>query len=457
MSGGKKTLRCESVASLNYPSYALCMVSGRHVLVGGGGGAAKTGIKNQFDVFELYHDGTQTKGERVLSHDVGDDCITNMTGWSKATSNKIAAPNISLALGLEERCLLLKLKPYLKTIKAEELPLDSFIRSKEKVHASGILRKRRISEKSAEEGSTEKEDVREEKKRRQSINATLRGNKYFTFDVDKICSTETVYKRKSDQEAYQKCCGVSPDNSFLVTGGTDGYLRFWSLPDMKKIREIKAHEKEVDDLHIKPDGKQVVSVCKPTRECSIWDIKDGKKIIQVALLTNGVKYKCFRARFGIVEGDLKKTRLFTISNPLSGTKNPGIVAKWCGKTFRQERTQSLSGVLSSLALSDDGRYLATGTMGGSIYLIIAFSLQQLQVIEDAHSMFVTGLEWLPTECKESQMVRGFSDASVLSISCDNSLKIHHIPKKGMVPVWVVATLAMVILCAAFLLASYLGL
>lgn len=62
------------------------------------------------------------------------------------------------------------------------------------VHASGILRKRKTSEKSAEEGSTEKEDVREEKKRRQSINATLRGNKYFTFNVEKICSTETVHK-----------------------------------------------------------------------------------------------------------------------------------------------------------------------------------------------------------------------------------------------------------------------
>lgn len=67
-------------------------------------------------------------------------------------------------------------------------------------------------------------------------------------------------RKKSEMEAYQKCCGVSPDASFMVTGGTDGYLRFWSLPGMKKIKEIKAHEKEVDDLHIKPDGKQVLYV-----------------------------------------------------------------------------------------------------------------------------------------------------------------------------------------------------
>ncbi|MPC34392.1 hypothetical protein E2C01_027779 [Portunus trituberculatus] len=56
------------------------------------------------------------------------------------------------------------------------------------------------------------------------------------------------------------------------------------------------------------------------------------------------------------------------------------------------------------------------------------AFQQLLVVEEAHSMFITGLEWLPTQNKVSQMVRGYSDASVLSISCDNSLKIHHIPR-----------------------------
>lgn len=59
-----------------------------------------------------------------------------------------------------------------------------------------------------------------------------------------------------------------------------------------------------------------------------------------------------------------------------------------------------------------------------------YFLQKLQTIEEAHSMFVTGLEWLPTNDAESQMIRGYTDASVLSISCDNSLKIHHIPKPG---------------------------
>ena len=47
-------------------------------------------------------------------------------------------------------------------------------------------------------------------------------------------------------------------------------------------------------------------------------------------------------------------------------------------------------------------------------------------------MFITGLEWLPTECPTSKMARGFSEASVVSISCDNIVKIHHIPRRGIV-------------------------
>lgn len=89
-------------------------------------------------------------------------------------------------------------------------------------------------------------------------------------------------------------------------------------------------------------------------------------------------------RYGTVEANPAKTRLFTISNPVTGTKNPSIVAKWCGKSYTQEKTQNLTGSLSSLALSDDGRFLATGTMGGTVYILVAFSLQVRYLLDDIY-------------------------------------------------------------------------
>ena len=47
--------KCETVASLTYPSYTVTAVGGRHVVVGGGGGSAKTGIKNQFVSLLVVH------------------------------------------------------------------------------------------------------------------------------------------------------------------------------------------------------------------------------------------------------------------------------------------------------------------------------------------------------------------------------------------------------------------
>lgn len=97
-------------------------------------------IKSDFviffqDVFELYHNGNQTVGERVLSYDVGDDCITNMVAWpgaiTAATTIK-TAPIITLAVGQEEKCVIMKLKPTLKAVKKEEVSLQQSVKGKEK-------------------------------------------------------------------------------------------------------------------------------------------------------------------------------------------------------------------------------------------------------------------------------------------------------------------------------------
>ena len=43
-----QSIKSDSVAKIGFPSYAICSLSGRHVVIGGGGGSAKTGIPNKF-------------------------------------------------------------------------------------------------------------------------------------------------------------------------------------------------------------------------------------------------------------------------------------------------------------------------------------------------------------------------------------------------------------------------
>ena len=48
-------------------------------------------------------------------------------------------------------------------------------------------------------------------------------------------------------------------------------------------------------------------------------------------------------------------------------------------------------------------------------------------MEKSHATFITGLEFLPTS-EEADVIRGFSDASVVSISVDHQICVHHIPR-----------------------------
>jgi hypothetical protein len=43
------------IARVNFPLYSVKMLTSRHILVGGGGGSAKTGINNGFVSFFVVH------------------------------------------------------------------------------------------------------------------------------------------------------------------------------------------------------------------------------------------------------------------------------------------------------------------------------------------------------------------------------------------------------------------
>ena len=50
---------------------------------------------------------------------------------------------------------------------------------------------------------------------------------------------------------------MSPNGSYLATGGDDGFLRVWTMPDVFRTHEIEAHAKEIDDLDFSPDNTKV--------------------------------------------------------------------------------------------------------------------------------------------------------------------------------------------------------
>lgn len=71
------TKRSKNAASLcarvNFPLFTVRVLSERHVLVGGGGGEAKTGVSNSIEIYELTasNDGTTCQANRVVHYETG--------------------------------------------------------------------------------------------------------------------------------------------------------------------------------------------------------------------------------------------------------------------------------------------------------------------------------------------------------------------------------------------------
>lgn len=243
------------------------------------------------------------------------------------------------------------------------------------------------------------------------------------FDIKPADSIQTDFH---ERDPYQRVVRISANGKFMATGGLDGHVRIWHFPRMTPLHDIKAHDKEMDDIDFSPDSKNVISIAKDGI-ASVWSVSTGKEAMKLKWTPpENVKYLYKRCRYATIEGNAEKYRLFTISNPLQKAgKQRGFLQQWDTETGRLNNIASIDESLSALAIRDDGRFISVGTMfTGSVLIFIAFSLQQVLYVPNAHSMFVTGLEFIPVLNKDAPPISSFVEASVISYSVDNRICIH---------------------------------
>lgn len=98
-------------------------------------------------------------------------------------------------------------------------------------------------------------------------------------------------------------------------------------------------------------------------------------------------------------------------------------------------------------------------------------------IPHAHSMFVTGLQFLPITNEEGPPISSDTEAAVLSISVDNKVCIHSLPQRrkyllevpsksianlmpyffaGTIPAWLAILFMIVMIFVVFVFCSYIG-
>lgn len=364
-------------------------------MVAGGGGSAKTGVANGFEIYELFHNGRHFVAEEIQRHETGAEVIMNL-----------AMTNVDrrslLVVGQESHSQMFIINP-----KIGQLPPKETLNRRE---SSSEVRQRKNRERTESVGSEKSADEGPRMKR-------------VYFEIKAADSIQTDF---TESEPLQRVVRISPNGKFMATGGLDGHVRVWNFPRMTQLCDITAHKKEIDDIDFSPDNKHVLSVSKDGLAI-VWAVNTGKEVMKLQWTPpEGFKYLFKRCRYASIEGKADRYRLFTLSNPFGKAgKQKGFLQQWNIETGRLNNIVGIDESLSALAVRDDGRFVAVGTMfSGSVSIFIAFSLQKVLHVPGAHSMFVTGLEFIPVLVKDAPPISSDTEASVVSYSVDNRICIH---------------------------------
>jgi WD40 repeat protein len=67
----------------------------------------------------------------------------------------------------------------------------------------------------------------------------------------------------------------SPKKEQLISGGSDGRLRWWQLQSGECVRVQQAHQGTVQTLKVSPDGR-VLASCGDEGAIGLWDLHSGE-------------------------------------------------------------------------------------------------------------------------------------------------------------------------------------
>ncbi|EFA04425.1 prolactin regulatory element-binding protein [Tribolium castaneum] len=405
------------LARLNFPLYTVQMLTNRHVIVGGGGGSSKTGVANGFEIFELAHDGTKFLAEEITRHETGPSVVMNCAAFS---DNK----HSFLVAGQESHCQLYNVESVLVTE-------DDII-----------------------ENISHNHELKQRKPKAKQKTDNNKNSKRLKFMIKPSDSVQTDFQGK---EPLLRVTRFHPTGKILATGGTDGIVRLWKFPALQPAHVLKAHTKEIDDLDFSIFENYLISIAKDG-QAVLWDCSKGRQIRKLTWKQpEGSKYLYKRARFGVIEGEERKSALYMLANPTGlAKKQKSYLQQWLPDEGVIKKSAEFDESLAALAVRNDGRFVAVGTMfSGSVMIYIAFSLQRVLHIPGAHSMFVTGLEFLPVS--QNHTVASVAEAAVLSISVDNHVCIHTLPYRRTMPALVGILILVLTLFLTFVFCSYIGL
>ncbi|KAJ3811797.1 WD40 repeat-like protein [Lentinula aff. lateritia] len=351
-----------------FPVYSSAFLSQTELVVGGGGGATKSGIKNKLKLFKVAKDRSAEQLDE-LELAIGEDAPMSMaTDGTTVVCGVNSAPEL-LEKGENENC---------RVFKVDNGKL-SFLRTQ------GTL-------------SVKPDDLDYQKV------TVLSPDGYLLAVAGPNDLSLLLYPSlmpaaqslKVDKEIYD----ATFTKSTLIVA-TTAELRVYTLPETKSASPIQSKKK----------GKQKVSTSLPSLVC--------ERVVDIPSSLGGPSGSSFRAaRIHPTLGTILYTVANTIPNRSRGksTARQAHVLKWNTENWTVDKIRKVGDRgITCFSISPDGNLLGYGSSDLSVGLLDAATLNPVSTILKAH-------EFPPTTLAFN------TDSSVLvSGSADNSMRVINLP------------------------------
>jgi WD40 repeat protein len=181
-----------------------------------------------------------------------------------------------------------------------------------------------------------------------------------------------------------KCVAFSPDSSQLASAGEDNTVRLWGARSGQLLCTLVGHTSGVEALAFSPDGKRLASGTFRYRalnavtyspELKLWDLKTRQAVLEFSLQEN----------IGSLAFTPDGQRLMA---PAGRT---GVIKIWDVRTGKEDTCFGPAiPAIEQLALSPDGKRIATPGANGAVYIWDAATGQRLLILA-AHAEAVRSL------------------------------------------------------------------